>query len=203
MSRIDRVEVHSFTYEVPNLGLPRHGAAGVANVEYMKGGRLPTSRYAIRIATDDGLVGEYVTHWVGTPASLAQTIMLAPHLIGRDPETRELIYDDLKRELRAYDHMGHGPLDIALWDLAGKKYGTSVATLLGGFRKRLPTYASTYHGQESGGGLGSPAAFADFAQHCKELGYRGFKIHGWHDGDARREAANLQGVRARVGNEMG
>ena len=125
MSKIDRVEIHSFTYEVPNLGLPRHGAAGVANVEHMKGGRLPASRYAIQIGTDDGLVGEYVTHWVGTPASLAQTIMLAPHLIGRDPETREQIYDDLKRELRAYDHMGHGPLDIALWDLAGKKYGAS------------------------------------------------------------------------------
>jgi L-alanine-DL-glutamate epimerase-like enolase superfamily enzyme len=201
MSRIDRVEIASFTYEVPNLGLPRHGAAGVANLEAVKGGRLPASRYAIRIGTDDGLVGEYVTHWVGTPASLAQCVMLAPHLIGRDPEAREQIYDDLKRELRAYDHMGHGPLDIALWDLAGKKYGAPVAALLGGFRKRLPAYASTYHGQESGG-LDSPAAFADFAQACKELGYRGFKIHGWHDGDARREAANLLGVREKVGEEM-
>jgi hypothetical protein len=81
MSRIDRVEIHSFAYEVPNLGLPRHGAAGVANVEHMKGSRLPASRYAIQIRTDDGLVGEYVTHWVGTPASLAQSIMLAPHLM--------------------------------------------------------------------------------------------------------------------------
>ncbi len=202
MSRIDRVEITSFSYEVANLGLPRHGAAGVANLEAVKGGRLPASRYAIRIRTDDGLVGEYVTHWVGTPASLAQTIMLAPHLIGRDPETREQIYDDLKRELRAYDHMGHGPLDIALWDLAGKKYGAPVAALLGGFRQRLPAYASTYHGQESSGGLDSEAAFADFAQACKALGYRGFKIHGWHDGDARREARNLLGVRARVGDDM-
>jgi L-alanine-DL-glutamate epimerase-like enolase superfamily enzyme len=202
MSKIDQVEVHIFSYEVPNLGLPRHGAAGVANVEHVKGGKLPASRYAIQIRTDDGVVGEYVTHWVGTPASLAQTIMLAPHLIGRDPEMREQIYDDLKRELRAYDHMGHGPLDIALWDLAGKKYGASVAALLGGFRKRLPAYASTYHGQEDGGGLDSPGAFADFAQHCRALGYRGFKIHGWHDGDARREARNLIGVRERVGDDM-
>ena len=62
--------------------------------------------------------------------------------------------------------MGHGPLDIALWDLAGKKYGTSVARLLGGFRTRLPTYASTYHGQDQPGGLDSPEAFADFAEAC-------------------------------------
>ena len=26
MSKIDRVEITSFAYEVPNLGLPRHGA---------------------------------------------------------------------------------------------------------------------------------------------------------------------------------
>jgi hypothetical protein len=121
MSRIDRVEIHGFTYEVPNLGLPGHGAAGVGNWVYEKGARVKASRYAVRIGTDDGLVGEYVTHWVGTPSAMAQSCMLAPHLLGRDPETREQIYDDLKRELRAYDHMGHGPLDIALWDLAGKR----------------------------------------------------------------------------------
>ena len=134
MSRIDRVEIHGFTYEVPNLGLPEHGAQGVANWVYRKGSKVKASRYAVRIRTDDGLVGEYVTHWVGTPSAMAQSIMLAPHLLGRDPESREQIYDDLKRELRAYDHMGHGPLDIALWDLAGKKYGAPVARLLGGFR---------------------------------------------------------------------
>ena len=90
--------------------------------------------------------------------------MLAPHLLGRDPDAREAIWQDLKRELRAYDHMGHGPLDIALWDLAGRRRAVSVARLLGGFRERLPTYASTYHGQEEPGGLSSPEAFADYAR---------------------------------------
>jgi len=202
MSRIDRVEVHAFTFEVPNLGLPGHGAAGVGNWVYMPESRVQASRYAVRIRTDDGLFGEYVTHWVGTPSAMAQSIMLAPHLIGRDPEAREAIYDDLKRELRAYDHMGHGPLDIALWDLAGKKHGVSVARLLGGSRTRLPTYASTYHGQDEGGGLDSPEAFAAFAQACQAMGYPGFKIHGWHAGDARKEARNLQGVRRAVGDDM-
>jgi L-alanine-DL-glutamate epimerase-like enolase superfamily enzyme len=149
MSRIDRVEIHAFTYDVPNLGLPAHGAQGVGNWVYQKGSKVKASRYAVRIRTDDGLAGEYVTHWVGTPSAMAQSLMLAPHLLGRDPESREQIYDDLKRELRAYDHMGHGPLDIALWDLAGKKYGAPVARLLGGFRTRLPTYASTFTARTS------------------------------------------------------
>ena len=98
--------------------------------------------------------------------------------------------------------MGHGPLDIALWDLAGKKYNTSVAKLIGAFRDRLPTYASTYHGQLEPGGLDSPEAFADYALACKEAGFVGFKIHGWHDGDARKEARNVLLVRERVGDDM-
>lgn len=201
-TRITRVEVHVFRFEVADLGLPEHGAAGVGNVEFEKGGRLPMSRYAVTIDTADGGRGEYVTHWVGTPGALGQTLMLAPHLLGRDPDRREAIFDDLKREIRAYDHMGHGPLDIALWDLAGKRLGCSIATLTGAFRERLPTYASTYHGQEAGGGLDSPAAFADYALACKEKGFKGFKIHGWHDGDVRREIRNLLGVRRAVGDDF-
>lgn len=202
MSRIDRVELHVFGFDVPDLGLGRHHAAGVGNVVYLRGGSFHAQRFALRICCDDGACGEYVTHWVGTPSTLGQVRMLAPNLIGRDPETRALIFDDLKREARAYDHMGHGPLDIALWDLAGKRYAAPVARLLGGFRTRLPVYASTYHGQEEPGGLDTPAAYADYADQCREQGFHGFKIHGWHDGDVRRETRNLLGVRARVGDDF-
>ncbi len=202
MSRIERVEIHGFTYQVQNLGLGTHSATGVGNMVYSPGSTLPASRFAVRVLCDDGAQGEYVTHWVGTPSALGQAQMLAPYLLGRDPEERELIYDDLKREVRAYDHMGHGALDIALWDLAGKKHNLPVARMVGGFRKRLPAYASTYHGQEEAGGLDTPEAFADFAQACQEAGFQGFKIHGWHNGDARREVRNLLGVRERVGDEM-
>lgn len=201
MSRIQRVELSLFGFEVEGLGLPAHGAAGVGNVIARKGSRLPAQRWAVRIETDDGARGEYVTHWVGTPSSFAQALMLAPHLPGRDPDQREGIWQDLRREVRAYDHMGHGPLDIALWDLAGRRRNVSVARLLGGFRTRLPTYASSYHGQDEGGGLDSPAEFAAYARACREHGFAGFKIHGWHDGDVRRETANVLGVRAAVGDD--
>ena len=99
---------------------------------------MPAQRWAVRIETDDGARGEYVTHWVGTPSSFAQAPMLAPHLLGRDPDQREEIWQDLRREVRAYDHMGHGPLDIALWDLAGKRRNVSVATPA----RRLPHAAA-------------------------------------------------------------
>jgi L-alanine-DL-glutamate epimerase-like enolase superfamily enzyme len=200
MSTITRVEIHAFTFTTNNLGLGKHAAAGVGNVVYQPGSQLTTQRLAVRIQCDDGAQGEYVTHWVGTPSTLGQMQMLAPNLLGRDPETRAQIYDDLKREVRAYDHMGHGPLDIALWDLAGKKYNVSVARMIGAFRWRLPTYASTYHAQHEPGGLDTVEAFCDYAQACQEQGFGGFKIHGWHDGDARKEARNLLAVRERVGD---
>ena len=134
MTSITRVEVHVFGFDVADLALPSHGAAGVGNVIARKGGRMPMTRYAVSIDTADGARGEYVTHWVGTPGALGQTLMLAPHLVGRDPDAREQIWDDLKREIRAYDHMGHGPLDIALWDLAGKRLGCGI----GAFDRQLP-----------------------------------------------------------------
>ena len=202
MSTITRVEVIAFRFPLKDMSLGDHSATGVGNVIYKAYGCAEAERFAVRISCDDGTCGEYVTHWVGTPSTFGQTKMLCPHLLGRDPEQRQLIFDDLKREIRAYDHMGHGPLDIALWDLAGKKYNTSVSKLLGGFRTTIPTYASTYHGQEEKGGLDSPEAFAEYAVACQEMGFTGFKIHGWHNGDAKREARTVLEVRKRVGDGM-
>ena len=202
MTRIAKVELSLFRFEVEGMAVPAHGAAGVGNVITRKGAKLPAQRWAVSIETDDGARGEYVTHWIGTASSFAQAQMLAPHLIGRDPDMREQIWDDLKREVRAYDHMGHGAIDIALWDLAGKRRNMSVAAMLGMCRTALPTYASTYHGQDEPGGLDTPQAFAEYALACKEQGFAGFKIHGWHAGDARHEARNLLGVRKAVGDDM-
>ena len=153
------------------------------------------------IETEDGCRGQYVTHWIGSASACAQTRTLAPRLLGRHADHREGLYDDFKRELRQFDHMGHGPIDIALWDWAGKQHGCSVGVLLGGYRERLPIYASTYHGDRNGG-LDSKEAFAEFAEACHDLGYRAFKIHGWNDGNAREEAANVLHVARAVGDRM-
>ena len=200
MTKITKVEIHEFTFDAVNLG-NMTGADSVGAVGYSKGSISEVAKFAVVIETEDGCRGEYVTHWCGTPSTCAQAKMLAPKLIGRDAEHREGIYDDMKRELRQFDHMGQGPLDIALWDWAGKQLGCSVSSLLGGYRKRLPAYASTYHGDRNGG-LDSKEAFADFAEQCYDLGYRAFKVHGWNDGDAREEAANVLHVAKQVGDKM-
>jgi len=200
MSRITRVELHEFEFDAVNLG-NLTGAHTIGAIGYAKGVVTRLPKYAVVIETEDGCRGEYVTHWVGAGPALAQSRMLAPKLIGRHAEEREGIYDDLKRELRQFDHMGHGPLDIALWDWAGKQLGCSVGVILGAHRSRLPAYASTYHGDRNGG-LDSKEAFAVFAEECYALGYRAFKVHGWNDGDIREEAANVLNLAKAVGDRM-
>ncbi len=123
------------------------------------------------------------------------------YLLGRNPLQRELIYNDVKRALRKQDRLSMGLVDVALWDIAGKYYNAPVWELLGGWRKSLPAYASTYHGDENGG-LDSPEAFGDFAVQCKEMGYKAFKIHGWGNAPISREVANVLEVRKRVGDDM-
>ncbi len=197
MSAIGRVEVHEFRFESPDLGLDSSGF----NIVYDPGGTLAQTKYAVVIESDDGARGEYVAQWGGTPMALAQTLMLAPRLLGRDPFERERIWDDFKRGLRQFDHMGHGAIDICLWDLAGKALGCSVCRLLGGFRKRLATYASTLIGDRNGG-LSRPEDYAAFAEACLDKGFPGFKIHGWGEGDPAEECETVRAVGRAVGGRM-
>src|SRR5215208_6894724 len=182
MSRITEVEIVEFSFTARNLGQSAHNAQAVYNIGYKPNASLELTKFAVAIRSDDGAEGEYVVQWGGTRATMA----LAPNLLGRDPHQRELIWNEMKRELR--DH-------------AGMRVGASVSQLLGGFRTRRKAYASTYHGDRNGG-LDSPQAFADFAERCHGLGYRAFKLHGWHDGDAREEAANVLHVAKVVGDRM-
>ncbi len=196
--RITRLTVHQYRWPQEDMGYDYNGF----NHVYQPGGRIESTGYVFTIATDAGVTGEYAG---GMGISYAQVAMCAQYLLGKNPLEREKIWNDLKRALRKHDRFGLGPIDIALWDLAGKLYDAPVSELLGGYRRTLPAYASTTHGDENGG-LDSPEAFAEFAVRCKELGYPAFKIHGWGGGERpaaiRREVATVLATRAAVGLEM-
>ena len=192
--KITRIAVCEYSWENQDMGVDYNGF----NRVYQPGNRLRSKGYVFTVETDVGVTGEYAG---GDAASYAQVGMVAQYLLGRNPLERELVYNDVKRALRKHDRMGLGPIDIALWDIAGKVYGAPVCELLGGFRKTLPCYASTYHGDENGG-LSSPEAFAEFAVQCREIGYRAFKIHGWANAPIEREVDNVLAVRRAVGPDM-
>ena len=86
------------------------------------------------------------------------------------------------------------PLDLALWDLAGKITGQPVWRLLGGRNGTVKAYASS-------GTLRAPAELADAAERYLALGFPALKIR-FHRGDWRADIAALEAVRARVGAKL-
>lgn len=196
--QITRIESIEFAYPLVDVGTDDNGF----NLIYEPGTTTERKLFAVRIETDDGITGAYVG---GNSPAAAQYNTVAEYLIGKSALKRERHWSEIKRALRKYDRMGIGPIDIALWDLAGKRYDAPLHELLGTYRERLPAYASTYHADDNGG-LDTPTAYADFAEQCLETGYGGFKIHGWGGSDDRRsverEIETIHAVGERVGDEM-
>jgi L-alanine-DL-glutamate epimerase-like enolase superfamily enzyme len=100
----------------------------------------------VRVYDDSGLVGLGET--TGQPAAVERLIhdMFAPLLFGQDPTRIDWFWH---RAYRALAYHGSGgaelralsALDIALWDLLGKRSQLPLYTLLGGAsRDRIPIY---------------------------------------------------------------
>ena len=197
MPEITRIESIEFSFVLEDVA---PGPDGFSLV-YTPGALTERRRFGLRIYTDVGVTGEYVG---GNSPAFAQIHTFADYLIGKDPLKREKLWSEVKRGLRKYDRMGMGPIDIALWDFAGKYYDAPIHELIGTYRERLPAYASTYDA-DLNGGLDSPGAFADFAEECMERGYRAFKVHVWGSDawrDVQRDVDTVHAIGKRVADRM-
>ena len=195
MPKITKIDVIDFEYQLQDV----EPEPIVGHPIYSPGATLLTKASAIRIYTDVGLVGEYIG---GPSVEYSGIPIIAQSLIGRNPLERENIFNDAKQALRQNARMGLGAIDIALWDFAGKYYEAPLFELLGGTNRKLPCYASTYIGDHHKGGLNSPQAYAEFAQYCLDLGYPGFKIHGWQDVSIDQQIDLVHSVGNKVGEKM-
>ncbi len=140
----------------------------------------------VRVTTDTGLEGL---------ASGDRMLGFEGHeslFVGHDPLALERHY----RVLTNIDfHYGRcWPLDLALWDLAGKILGAPCWKLLGGLANRLRAYASS-------GTLRDPRAQADAAERYVAQGFTAVKLR-FHRGDWRDDVRALEAVRARVGSRL-
>ena len=176
--------------------MARQGSGGA---QYTPGGKSFTTNVALKVHTDAGITGEYINSRVVDAAAIRQ---IANLVIGQNALEREKLYVDMKRSTVQIARLGMGLIDIALWDIAGKYHNAPIYQLLGGYRKRLPAYASTYGGDETPGGLSSAEAYADFAEQCLELGYPAYKIHPWRNGSVQRDIDMALSVAKRVGGKM-
>ena len=148
----------------------------------------------LAIETDEGLVGygEGFGYNIipATRAALEQVI--APLIIGADPADIDGIAAMLERKLHLFGRSGpaiyaRGAVDLALWDLAGKRAGVPVYQLLGARpRQAVTAYASLLW-------LGDPATVAAECERAAAAGFAGVKLH-------ETDPAAVTAARAAVGD---
>ncbi len=196
--KITKIEVRQFSYEIKDI-VP-HPLIRIP--WYEPGSVLKGTAYVLRVFTDVGVTGEFMG---GRAAEYSAFPQVTPSLIGRNALERDAIYQDTKHNTQQTIPTAVSPLDIALWDLAGKYYDSPLYELLGGaHRTRIPTYASTFQADRQPGGLNSPEAHADFAVQCLELGYKGFKTHPWEIRESSIEewVATNDAIAKKVGGKI-
>ncbi len=162
----------------------------------------------LRIETRAGTVGWGETYGIVAPGAVGEIVndLLSGFVVGRDPSDPAAVRDDLYDLMRVRGHTGGflgdalAAVDIALWDVAGRQAGRSVADLLGGsVRHRIPAYVS-----------GLPEARLEdrvrLAQEWQGCGFDSFKFaEPVADDGARAEIATLRealGPDARIAVDM-
>jgi galactonate dehydratase len=100
----------------------------------------------VRVHTDDGIVGlgETVDKVPGAKGALHGTV--APLVLGQDPLDIEGLWRFVMDNIMYHGYAGAelralSAVEVALWDILGKRYGAPLYHLLGGkTRERIPTY---------------------------------------------------------------
>ncbi len=134
----------------------------------------------VEVETDEGLIGLGEAAHFGGPLHSTRTVIegeLRAHLLGEDPHDLERLWEQMHQ--RAYKHARGGLLiaamsgiDIALWDLRGKMTSLPLWRLLGGYRRRVPAYATGGFYAEGKGIRELCAEMAAYVQH----GFRAVKM---------------------------
>ncbi|MBR6736860.1 MAG: mandelate racemase/muconate lactonizing enzyme family protein [Clostridia bacterium] len=165
----------------------------------------------ILVHTDEGITGigevdsapEVVKMIVDAPASHDQCRGLKQLLVGEDPTRVEYLWYKMYYYSYYYGrrsvviHAMSG-IDIALWDITGKKLGVSVSRLIGGrFRETIPAYCSVLMPETK------EEIDALVAHHKADCNYKGFKF-GWGalGRDEQKDIKLVEYCRQAVGDDM-
>jgi galactonate dehydratase len=138
----------------------------------------------IVIETDEGISGVGEARVLGKTHTVLEYLRdVQRHFIGYDPFDVEALY----RRMTLLDfgkagevvHTGLAMIELAFWDIIGKKCGQPVYKLLGGqVRPKIPAYAKGWYKVER-----TPAAFVEAAKGVLAKGYRALKFDPFGNGD--------------------
>lgn len=136
------------------------------------GKKIESSESITKISTDEGINGYMLG---GTREYIEGSVKRM--LLGENPLEREKLWNWMD-QLVTFGHNSlpereMGMVDCALWDLFGRMVGLPVSTILGGARKKVKAYASTFPN------MGRPEDYAAHAKACKDQGYTAYKVHAY------------------------
>ena len=166
--KITRIEVHRI--RVPfDMGAAPKAFAGMAWTS--------VDSLFVRVTTDSGIDGwgEGWGHVACPTTAAALQTLVGPACIGREIDDRNALLQELQHRLHIHGRTGPvnyalSAIDIALWDIAGKRAGQPIATLLGGGPRELTAYASLLRYSE-------PALVAGAVERALAQGFRHIKLH--------------------------
>jgi D-galactarolactone cycloisomerase len=109
----------------------------------------------VEIETGDGVTGWGECYG---PARMTAAVVanIAPWLVGADPLAADVLWREIYARLRDHGQkgvviQGLSGIDIALWDIKGKRFGVPAHQLLGGaLRREVPAYATGLYRRKSG-----------------------------------------------------
>lgn len=158
----------------------------------------------VEIETDEGISGYGITskvQWYGIRELINRE--MAPLLEGMNPLETEKIWDTLQWKLNKRVQTGAwssamSAVDIACWDIKGKRYDEPVWRLLGGAKDEVPAYMTI--------GLKrySKDQLVEVGQHFVDEGQVGLKMKVGINGaqDPAEDAARVAALREGVGDDI-
>jgi L-alanine-DL-glutamate epimerase-like enolase superfamily enzyme len=160
----------------------------------------PVVAAVARVRTDEGLegLGPAIPFSALHVRSLGVAIEeLGALLLGEDPRQPERVHRKLMPGGEGYggiDNISAAALDVAVWDLAAKRAGLPLYRALGGYRDRVPVYASLRLGRDL-----SPAALAETAAGLVAQGFTAVKMNLGGDAGIAADVARVRAVRETIG----
>jgi len=159
-----------------------------------------TQQGILRLKTSEGFEGNsFIGDQAASSLDRIQIIneKIKPIIIGMDTDNREWLWSQVE------NIAGHGlpvhaswaPVDVALWDLAGKILNKPIYRLLGGKNTEIPLYA-TYPPRHN-----NSLGFIEEAKELLSEGYSAYKIHPGNL-NVKETIKTIEGVRKVVGEKM-
>ncbi|HEX5140754.1 MAG TPA: mandelate racemase/muconate lactonizing enzyme family protein [Dehalococcoidia bacterium] len=159
------------------------------------------SHVLLQLNTDDGIEGIGYVSRIRPPALKPLVSALEVYLDqikGHDPLNIEALYGRVFNRgggLPGFTERAWSLIDVALWDISGKAAGRPVYQLMGGFRDRVPCYASWRIEEQDSESL------AKSGREHVDQGFRAMKYHtGSMDGAAVVE--HMRMLRDAVGPDI-